>query len=318
MLELLDPKLDVVFKLLFTREEQLLRAMLEAILGEPIVSLRVLNPELPGNLSGDKGIVLDIRVELASGKRVDVEMQSRLHAALAERFLYYGARDYADQLGHGDNYELLTPTVVIVWSVERLFPGLEEFHSVFELRERAHGWLFSDHLSIHLLELSRLGSADPGSPEEEAVVRWGRFLTAKTEHELSALATEDPIMGAAKEALERLSQDPDAARLARERAEAEKLHDVLMRMELEKKGHQAFEQGLEKGLEQGLEQGREQGRAALLASVKRHLGKRFGTLSPEAERRLATATLAELERIDEALTDELSLEEILAAGSRTS
>jgi hypothetical protein len=48
-METLDPKLDVVFKMLLLRNEPLLRAMIEAVLTlpGPITSLRILNPDLP-------------------------------------------------------------------------------------------------------------------------------------------------------------------------------------------------------------------------------------------------------------------------------
>src|SRR5262245_44029429 len=76
-LERLDPTLDVVFKLLLTRQQLLLLDMLQAILGRPIQRLTVLNPEILGELASDKAVVLDIRVALHDGSRVDVEMQVR-------------------------------------------------------------------------------------------------------------------------------------------------------------------------------------------------------------------------------------------------
>ena len=71
----LDPKIDVVFKLLMTRKPELLQDMLQGILERPIHHLTILNPDILGELAGDKEIVLDIRVALAQGPRVDIEMQ---------------------------------------------------------------------------------------------------------------------------------------------------------------------------------------------------------------------------------------------------
>jgi hypothetical protein len=47
-MRLLDPKLDIVFKLLLVRNPELIRAQLEAILGEPVLDFEILNPESPG------------------------------------------------------------------------------------------------------------------------------------------------------------------------------------------------------------------------------------------------------------------------------
>ena len=105
MPKLLDPKLDVVFKILFASEQNrdLLISLLTAVLrpSSPIVSVEVLNPEMPKELVTDKGAVLDLRVRLADARLVDVEMQSSVHEGLRSRALYYWARMYCSQLGPG-------------------------------------------------------------------------------------------------------------------------------------------------------------------------------------------------------------------------
>lgn len=76
-----------------------------------------------------------------------------------------------------------------------------------------------------------------------------------------------------------------------------------------KRGHQqGLEQGLERGLEQGLEQGRKQGASALL---ERQLVRRFGTLTKTAQRKLARASLEQLQAWSDALPDAESVRELL-------
>jgi predicted transposase/invertase (TIGR01784 family) len=191
-MERLDPKLDLVFKTLFVRNEALLRNMLEEVLAQPIASFTVCNPGIPGELSTDKEIVLDVRVLLKNQTRVDVEMQIRVRPGLTARLVYYAARDYADQLRRGEAYTMLTPTVIVLWLLEPLFDDLP-LHSVFEFRERTHGLLLSDQLQIHLLQLSKL-AAELESPREPGITRWARFLMAQDEDELDRLAKETPIM----------------------------------------------------------------------------------------------------------------------------
>lgn len=221
----LDPKLDVVFKLLLTRQPVLLKDMLEGILGRPIRTVTVLNPGIFGEGADDKEVVLDIRALLDDGSRVDVEMQIRPHNALAARLVYYGARDFADQLGRGEDYDLLCPTIVVVWLLAPLLAGSDRLHSIFELRERHTHALFGDQLAIHVLQL---GAHLPLHPIGYycRVVRWARFLTAREDHEFEQLASEDPIMTIAKETLTALSDDPEARRLARYRADEVKLNKI--------------------------------------------------------------------------------------------
>lgn len=77
----LDPKLDIVFKILFSQPESKpsLIALLTAVLQpeESILDVEVLNPELPRRDVSDKGVVLDLRVRLADGALVDVDWRSR-------------------------------------------------------------------------------------------------------------------------------------------------------------------------------------------------------------------------------------------------
>ena len=74
---------------------------------------------------------------------------------------------------------------------------------------------FSDDLALHVLELPKLPRAAP-DPADAPVLRWAKFFTADTE-ELEQLAMTDPDIHQAKAALERLSSDPAAQELARER-----------------------------------------------------------------------------------------------------
>jgi predicted transposase/invertase (TIGR01784 family) len=292
----LDPKNDLVFKLLLTREPALLCDMLEAILARPIRDATVLNPTIPGQLASDKQIVLDIRTALDDGSRADLEMQVRLVPAQTSRWVYYSARDYADQLDRGDAYDQLTPTVVIAWLVEPLFPEIDRLHSIFELRERHTHTLFSDQLVIHVLQLSTPPSSRP-TGYDARVARWARFLTASDDAEFDQLASEDPIMALAKETLDKLSQDPAARRLAREREDSLKLyrmHLIASRAEGEAKGRA---------------EGEAKGRAEVLLEL---VGLRFGPPSEATRARIEAATFERLDAWVERLLTAESLDQALA------
>ncbi|MBI2378379.1 MAG: Rpn family recombination-promoting nuclease/putative transposase, partial [Deltaproteobacteria bacterium] len=94
---LLDPTLDVVFKLLLTsapESNEVLIALLTAILKPkvPIDVVDVLNPEVPKQAVSDKGIALDLRMRLVDGTQIDLEMQTYRQPAFRKRALYYWAR----------------------------------------------------------------------------------------------------------------------------------------------------------------------------------------------------------------------------------
>lgn len=281
----LNPKLDVVFKLLFAdeRNRRCLTSLLTAVINpaQPIVSIEVLNPETPRETIIDKGAVLDLRLRLSNATQVHVEVQLSSHPGLRERLLFYWARVYSTGLARGGAYTDLKPSIgIFIFDFKEL--ESERYHSIFRLLEVHDHSAMSDALELHILELPKL---PPGGARaaEEPVLRWARFLAAESDQEREQLAMTDPDLQHAKSALEQLSDDPMAQRLAferqielnsrarylelaREQAAAEGLaegratgHAEGLRQGLEAGIEQGIEQGLEQGLEQGIEQGLEQG-----------------------------------------------------------
>lgn len=105
-------------------------------------------------------------------------------------------------------------------------------------------------------------------------------------------------MSIAKQALDQLSLDPQARRLARERENSLRLYQMHLaasRIEGAAEGHAA---------------GEAKGRAALLL---RQLDLRFGPLSPEARERVAAASTERLDQWAERVLTAETLEEVLVS-----
>ena len=66
------------------------------------------------------------------------------------------------------------------------------------------GEIYTDIMEIHVLELGKL---PPEDQNEEGIIRWMRFLNAKSRKELKEMAKQDEYFGEAYEELERLSAD---------------------------------------------------------------------------------------------------------------
>ena len=300
-METLDPKLDVVFKMLLTRNEPLLRAMIEAVLTlpGPITSLQVLNPELPKEQMDDKSVVLDVRVAMAGHGVVDIEMQTRMLLGTTSRFLYYWAREYANQLAAGDSYTTLHPVYSVLWLGDNLHADTP-FHSRYRGAEATKGRLFSDNLQIHTLELKKV--AELPASNQDADVDWGRFLTA-TDEERRVLAIRSPIMKTAVDALTNLSLDPEAQRIAWERDRNERGWRHMM--------GSARQAGHEDGHKEGHEKGREEGRREKAAMLAQLLTRKFGPLAEAQRERVEGADGATLKRWFEAFLDAVSIDDLL-------
>ena len=286
----LDPKLDVVFKLLFTRNPDLLVSLLTAVLrpAVPIVSVTLKDRALPKTAVLDKGGFLDVLVELQGGELVDVEMQCRALPGRRRRTLLYWARLYGAQGGAGRLHESWPTCVCVFILAFQDLPG-ERFHRIFQVRDVDDGEVFSDALELHTVELPNLPPRGADAEEPE-LVRWGRFLAASSDEELEELAMTDPVMGKAKEALEALSADPAAQELARQRE--------LRRLSYELEMAESRPEGRQQGIEQGIEQGRTETLRAAIEGLCEVLDIRVDAARRE---RLAGMKLAQLEQLHETL-----------------
>jgi predicted transposase/invertase (TIGR01784 family) len=290
--KLLDPTIDIVFKLLLLQNTELLRDMIEAVIEPPcpILELTVLNPDIPKEFPGDKTIVLDIRVQLADDTQIDLEMQSTVPAETRARFLYYWAKGFADALRAGGEYCSLAPCISILWFKRALLRNAR-FHSVFHLSEDHTREVFSPEIEFHVLELDRLHLAT--ADRQARLDRWARFLRAETVDELEELAAEDDIMNMAKNALETLSSDPEAQRLASERETATLMHHALIK--------RSFLNGRVEGHAQGLDEGRNE---AFLVSI-RSMCEAFGIeLDAERANQLSRLNPEQLEKLVQTLAQE--------------
>jgi predicted transposase/invertase (TIGR01784 family) len=248
----------------------------------------------------DKSVVLDVRVNMAGHGVVDIEMQTRMLPGTTSRFLYYWAREYANQLGTGDSYTTLHPVYSVLWLGDNLHKDTP-FHSRYRVAEATKGRLFSDNLQIHTLELKKV--AELPASNQDADVDWGRFLTA-TDEERRVLADRSPIMKTAVDALTNLSLDPEAQRIAWERDRNERAARHMMGSAVKA----AREEGHEEGHREGHEKGQRTGKAATLML---QLRTKFGTLADEHRHRIEAADEATLDRWCAAIFVAASVDELL-------
>ncbi|MDR3314821.1 MAG: Rpn family recombination-promoting nuclease/putative transposase, partial [Oscillospiraceae bacterium] len=116
---LLLPKTDVVFKLLFGNERKIafLQDFLKAVLNLPeqeFASIKIIDPQLQRENPDDKLGILDVKLETASGARIDVEIQILNIPAMRSRLTYYLANMITEQMRSGDPYGAIKRAICIV------------------------------------------------------------------------------------------------------------------------------------------------------------------------------------------------------------
>lgn len=246
MNHLLTPKLDLVFKLLFTKNIAILIDLLNAVLNLPaaqsISQVTVKNPTILPEEITNKFIILDIYAVDNHGDQYDIEMQAQKYPAYPERSVYYLCKLYANQLDAGEFYEQLQPVIGIHFLNYEAFPEYSEFHLCFELRERRHHNLrLTDDFVLHFLELPKLEKDHKIRAKEAPLEEWLSFFNRADQEEGAEMKQRytNPAIHQAIDVLEQLSADHEVRRLVEVREKALREKNWLL--------HAARQEGLEEG-----------------------------------------------------------------------
>lgn len=231
-------KTDILFKMLFVQNQDLLKALVSELLEIPLASIeqfRVENESIPPDSLGDKFCRLDINM-IVNGQRVDLEVQVSNEGDYPERTLYYWAREYSSALVEGQGYDTLPQTIVISILDFNLF-DCEDYHSFFQPLETRRHTLLTDRMGLHFFELRKLPvKVDKNDP----LLLWLSLFKANTKEELEKIrALEVPIMDQALKEYDRITASPEFREKMRLYEKAR--HDEAQAL------HNAENKGLQKG-----------------------------------------------------------------------
>jgi len=243
---------DILFKMLFTQHQNLLKQLVSELLSIPIESIMdfiITNPDMPPEVIGDKYCHLDINMKVNSC-RIDLEIQVERESDYKERTLYYWARDYSSALQKNMKYSELPRTIIVSILDKPLFV-CGEFHSEFQPLEVRRGELLTNTMSLQYFELSKLPEV---SGPDDKLKLWLSLFKAKTTEDLEKIiAMGVPVMQEAINAYQTLSEADRFRELERTRhfAEADKASALA----------NARDEGRAIGRDEGRAMGRDEGRA---------------------------------------------------------
>ena len=283
--------------------EQILLSFVNAVrgdAGQPLVKeTHVTNPFNPQTFLTDKESIIDIRAVAENNVSFVIEFQVAKHQAFVNRALYYWAKTYCGQIKKSEDYEKLSPVVMMIVTRFLLFKDLKKLHNTFWITAQADPeCAFVDDLQIHTMEL-----ADPKIDQiqtlHDPLRQWLEFFyhaDKKSEAEMKILLQKgDPAVREAHDVYLQFNQSPELLHLeiAREMFQHDRATDLLY---AERKGH--AEGAIEREAK----------------AVLRTLTKRFQSVPrPIEERILAIADLERLEKLAEFAYDCQSLAEFAAA-----
>lgn len=220
--KVVSAKLDIIFKKLFTENEDLLRDFLSCILDIPIESIkeiRIVNTELVPEESDGKFCRVDLNM-VVDDKLVNAEIQIYIDPDYRDRSLFYWAKLYTSGLKSGESYENLKQTITVNIVNFNMFKG-SDYHTEVAAVIKNTGEIFSDKFKIHFFELNKVGKKPNKDDRKEL---WLQFIKADSEEELTMIEnTNIPIMQKAVKVIYDMSEDAVLREKARIREKA--LHD---------------------------------------------------------------------------------------------
>ena len=206
---------DYAFKRFLGSEENkpILQDLLQCILGlssDEITGLELMDKELTKEELSDKSGILDVKLKLANGTVIDIEIQASWNASFVKRTLFYWAKMYTADFKAGESYDNLHKciTINIIADGFRLNNAV---HSEYVLQEKENHTLLTDVVEIHFLDLQAAKRAKEKEDEESKqnqLLHWLRFIGAKNKEERAMLATKSPILKMLNEQIDILSLSP--------------------------------------------------------------------------------------------------------------
>ena len=237
--DLLNPKIDYVFKRIFGRQgnESITKSFISAVLNQNITDV-VLESDatLPQDILDDKVGILDVKVKIENHTNCDIEMQIVDKKNIEKRILFYCSKMYVQSIKSGTDYIDLEKSIAILISNYELesLKEIEKYVSKWNLREEDYGNLIlTDAIEIYIIELPKFKKYMNNS----ALADWVKFIINP---KVSDMSNEE--VKKAKKVLDELSQDEHERRLA----------ELREKYIMDQKAVEAA--GFDKGLETGIKQ----------------------------------------------------------------
>lgn len=267
---ILNPRIDVNFKAMFTQETEgsqiALKSFLSSVLGKTIKEVNLTANEPPVDAPSQMQMTFDVAVKFDDGERASIEMQGR------DRKYDYAARSEVQAARLLNNSAKKGGG----WSSEKVYQiSVLNFHknndksemSWYTMRDEKGAQLAGrlNVIFIDLLEIKKL----IGTPIEKltALQKWGLYLSyaddeSKTEYVNKLAASEGGIMEA-KTIIKRMSEEE--SNWFREFSRDTAMRDYNESMSIAKK------EGLAQGLAEGLAQGMAEGERKKAVEIARSL-----------------------------------------------
>jgi len=268
----LKMKSDIMFKAFYGRKEneEFLQDFLEAVLEEKIKIKKVMHDVRLEQLAKEQKFgILDLGVELEDGEFINVEIQIKNYKNIEKRTTFYACKKLIEQLGPGEDYRQLKPTIIIA-ILDYSFIKLPEYitETVRVVKEHREYEINND-VKYYYIELEKFRNQNPDMTKR--INQWSAFLDMERGDLLEMACKENDKVKRAVENYEVLTGDEEVKRLA----------EIRLMSKLEERS--ALDCAREEGIEEGKRKGREEGKREGIKEVAKALKERKEPIEKIAE-----------------------------------
>ena len=271
-IELLKPKIDVVFHSLFKKgNERITKAIISSITKEEIKEIQLEDRHIIGKYPEEKLGILDLKAILDDGAICDIEIQLADNKDTAERFLYYWSRIFSSQLEKGKPYKELNKVIGIIildYEFDKT-KNIEEISTRWKIIEETTGIELdlTDKFELFIIEIPKARRMME-SNQKDKLTQWMLFLDNPNNKEVLEIMNKNEEIKEAMEELEEISKDKELRLIAELKEKAIRDERNMMEHAIEDGLKQGIEQGIEQGIQQGIEQGTKQAEIKMAQYLK--------------------------------------------------
>ncbi len=213
---------DCMFRAVMQRSEYALKGLICSLLHlnpDDVTSVTITNPiELGDAAADDKEFILDINVLLNNSAIINLEMQMTRRLNWKDRSLSYLCRSF-DQLGRGEDYEQVKPTIHIGFlNFSPVDDAEPEFYASYRLLNEKTCRPYSDKFILRVVNLTQI---DLATEEDRAngIDYWARLFTATSWEDIIMIAQNNSFLSAASQAIYESNADEITRQKCRAREE---------------------------------------------------------------------------------------------------
>ena len=219
---------DLLFRMVFEADQNGLKSLLAALLHlkeSDITELEIKNPFRFGTRVDEKKYIYDLYLLLNNKQKIHIELQVLSQSFWTDRSLCYLCRDFGD-LNSGENYKEVKPHIQIDILDFSLFEDSNEFFATYHLANDKTGRIYSDKLTLHVLQLNKTKYA---TEEDKAcgIYYWAKLFKATTWEELKILTEKQAALQSTVETMYRFTADDYTREEIRAREEELRLQRTI-------------------------------------------------------------------------------------------